>query len=137
MERQDATFASTAAEPPELVRIRGQQSAHLRSMTSNVDVDNVGHARLSTAGGFASDEEDDIVSHQIPVLLGGDGAWMWRTERSWTDGPGAQALGETTNEYNDEGDLTHTAVIAALPTAHPMASSSVRGSSQMAILPAT
>ncbi|MCC7540733.1 MAG: VCBS repeat-containing protein [Deltaproteobacteria bacterium] len=112
--RQSADREDASTDPEELVRIRGAGYAHIQSRTE--DVDNVGHALRQRALGREMVDQE-IVSHQIPVLLGGAGQWLWRTERSWTDGDGDLELGHTTNTYDDEtGDLIHTAVRAELTT---------------------
>ena len=101
-----STVLETSAVPA-----RGADFAHITSTTP--DVDNLGQVREQVALGRVG-VDDEIHSHSTPALVNG-AAWIWRTASTFVDGGSsgtADDLGETTNEYNEVGDLVLASQVA-------------------------
>ena len=101
-----ATVLETSEVPA-----RGADFAHITSATP--DVDNLGQVREQVAFGRIG-VDDAIHSHSTPALVNG-AAWIWRTASTFVDGGAAGTsddLGETTNEYDEVGDLVLASQVA-------------------------
>jgi hypothetical protein len=103
------------------IAVRSANGARIRTTFDEIDLlgqvrEQTAHGQVGWADGSAVDGV--IVSHSEPVLVN-DEEWIWRTGRSWVTGPWtSETLGDTTNEFNERGDLVASETTVTSPSTY-------------------